>query len=166
MPVIELITEIEAPVERCFLLSLSVDLHKLSTRETNETAIAGVTSGIMELNDKVTWRAKHFGVYQTMTNRISAYVYPSYFVSEMVKGIFKKIYHQHFFSEKNGKTIMRDNFAFEAPLGLIGRLFSKLILTNYMKRFLEIRNKTIKDIAQGNKGNELLNKKTERNGNG
>jgi ligand-binding SRPBCC domain-containing protein len=159
MPVIELITEIDAPIERCFLLSLSVDLHKLSTEETHETAIAGVTAGVMKLNDTVTWRAKHFGVYQTMTNRISAYIYPTYFVSEMVKGTFKKIYHQHFFFDRNGKTSMRDNFEFEAPFGFIGKLFSKIILTKYMTYFLEKRNRTIKEVAEGNEWEKLLSLK-------
>ena len=58
MATIELKTKINAPIERCFLLSLSVDLHQLSTEETNERAISGVTAGLMKLNDVVTWRAE------------------------------------------------------------------------------------------------------------
>ena len=163
MPTIELTTEINAPIERCFLLSLSVDLHKMSTEETKETAIAGVTSGIMKLNDTVTWRAKHFGVYQKMTNKISSYIYPTYFVSEMVRGTFKKIYHQHFFNELNGKTIMTDNFDFEAPFGFIGELFSKIVLIDYMQGFLEKRNQTIKQIAEGNEWGKILSMKAVSN---
>src|ERR1051325_5401841 len=102
MPTIELKTEINAPIERCFLLSLSVDLHTMSTQETNERAIAGVTSGLMKLNDVVTWRAKHFGIYQNLTSRIAEYNSPTYFVSEMVEGAFKKLHHQHIFEFSNG----------------------------------------------------------------
>jgi hypothetical protein len=45
--IIELETEIAAPPERCFLLSLSIDLHMESTAPTRERAIAGVTRGII-----------------------------------------------------------------------------------------------------------------------
>jgi ligand-binding SRPBCC domain-containing protein len=156
MPTIELITEINAPIERCFLLSLSVDLHQRSTSKTNEKAIAGVTSGLMKLNDTVTWRAKHFGVYQNLTTKISDYEYPRYFVDEMVKGAFKKIYHQHIFLYKDGRTEMKDIFTFQAPLGILGNIFSKLVLKNYMRRFLKIRNQTIKEVAEGDGWEKLL----------
>lgn len=156
MTTIELTTSINAPAERCFLLSLSVDLHQLSTEGTNEKAVAGVTSGLMKLNDTVTWRAKHFGMYQTMTSKISDYDFPKYFVSEMVKGAFKKLHHRHLFEQKNNETIMTDIFAFEAPFGIFGKLFSKLVLKNYMKGFLMKRNDTIKRVAEGDGWKELL----------
>lgn len=88
MPVITLSTTINAPIERCFLLSLSVDLHKASVAQTNETAVAGITKGIMKLNDTVTWRANHFGFNLNMTSHIPVYEKPAYFVSEMVKRPF------------------------------------------------------------------------------
>jgi ligand-binding SRPBCC domain-containing protein len=159
MTTIKLTTKINAPAERCFLLSLSVDLHELSTEGTNEKAIAGVTSGIMKLNDIVTWRAKHFGIYQNLTTKISAYDFPRYFVSEMVKGAFKKLHHQHFFEQKNNATIMRDLFIFEVPFGIFGKLFSKLVLANYMKGFLIKRNETIKQVAETDAWKKLLNEK-------
>ena len=157
METIKLKTKINAPMERCFLLSLSVDLHQLSTQETNEKAISGITSGIMKLNDVVTWRAKHFGIYQNQTTKISAYDYPKYFVSEIVKGIFKKMHHQHLFECTEKETTMIDIFVFEAPFGILGKLFSRLILKKYMKGFLIKRNKTIKQVAEGNDWKKLLN---------
>lgn len=42
MQLIELETNIAAPIERCFFLSLSIDLHMDSTAPTRERAIAGV----------------------------------------------------------------------------------------------------------------------------
>ena len=157
MPTIELKTKINAPIERCFLLSLSVDLHQLSTKETNERAIGGVTTGLMKLNDVVTWRAKHFGIYQNMTSKIAAYDAPNYFVSEMVKGAFKKLHHQHIFEWTGTETTMTDIFYFKAPLGILGELFSKYILVNYMKRFLIKRNETIKEVAETTKWKSVLN---------
>ncbi len=150
MPVIQLTTIINAPIERCFLLSLSVDLHKASVAQTRETAIAGVTSGTMKLNDKVTWQARHFGFNLTMTSHIPVYEKPTYFVSEMLKGPFKKLHHQHRFAEVEGKTVMTDVFELQAPLGILGKLAEGLFLVAYMKRFLLMRNAYLKQVAEGN----------------
>ncbi len=90
MSVIKLVTTINAPAERCFLLSLWVDLHTNSTSHTGEKAIAGVTKGIMKLNDTVTWQAKHFGITQQLTTLICKYQKPTYFVDEMQKALSKK----------------------------------------------------------------------------
>ena len=57
MPTIRLTTSIEAPVERCFDLSLNVDLHRHSVAHTRERPVAGVTRGTMKLGDSVTWEA-------------------------------------------------------------------------------------------------------------
>ena len=53
MPRIVLETKIHAPLDRCFDLSRSIDLHKISTEHTNEEAIDGVTSGLISLNESV-----------------------------------------------------------------------------------------------------------------
>jgi hypothetical protein len=68
---IEISTQINASLERCFDLSRSIDLHIGSTKQTGERAIAGRTSGLMELGETVTWRAKHFGVWQNLTSKIT-----------------------------------------------------------------------------------------------
>ena len=159
MPTIELKTKINAPIERCFLLSLSVDLHLLSTKETNERAISGVTTGLMKLNDVVTWRAKHFGIYQNLTSKIAAYDAPKYFVSEMVKGAFKKLHHQHIFEWTGKETIMTDIFDFKAPFGIFGELFSNYVLKNYLEGFLIKRNNTIKEVAETSKWKSILDER-------
>jgi ligand-binding SRPBCC domain-containing protein len=128
----------------------------MSTKETNEKAIAGVTSGLMKMNDTVTWRAKHFGIYQNLTSKITRYEYPTRFVDEQVKGAFRKIYHEHIFLEKENGTIMTDIFEFEAPFGIVGKAFSKLFLKSYMKTFLEKRNSTIKEVAESAAWKKLL----------
>ena len=156
MPIIETVTEIKAPIERCFLLSLSVDLHTQSTSQTNEKAVAGVTTGTLKLNDTVTWRAKHFGIYQNLTSKITAYTYPYSFIDEMVKGPFKRIHHQHLFEQKGEIVLMKDSFEFEAPLGLLGKLFSMLILKGYLQNFLNRRNAYIKKVAEGEEWKDFV----------
>jgi ligand-binding SRPBCC domain-containing protein len=149
MPVIELTTMIKAPLGRCFHLARSIDLHKLSTADTREEAVAGVTSGLIGMGQQVTWRATHFGITQNLTSEITAFKYPSYFRDEMLQGPFKKIVHDHIFEESDGVTLMRDRFEFESPGGIIGRAFNRLVLAKYLKTLLEKRNHMIKEVAEG-----------------
>jgi ligand-binding SRPBCC domain-containing protein len=149
-------TPIKASAEICYKLSLSVDLHQLSTSKTGEHIVDGVREGIMKLNDTVTWRAKHFGVWQNLTTKITETKPFEYFVDEMQKGAFKSMRHEHYFIENEGVTTMKDVFEFESPFGILGTIFNKLILENYMKRFLIERNLMIKEIAEsGNWKNYL-----------
>jgi len=148
MPKIELLTEINAPIEKVFDLARSIGLHMESTRQTGEKAIAGKTSGLIELGETVTWRAKHFGIWQTLTSKITEFDRPNYFVDEMVQGAFKSFRHEHHFSRIDNQTLMKDVFVFEAPFGIFGRLFNWLVLIEYMTRLLEERNKVIKEAAE------------------
>jgi ligand-binding SRPBCC domain-containing protein len=148
MPVIELTTIINAPVERCFDLARSIDLHQQTSSHTGEKAIAGVTSGLISKGETVTWKAKHFGVVQKLTSVISEMDVPHSFEDSMIQGAFKSIRHQHTFEFNDGKTVMKDIFVFESPYGILGSLFNRLVLTDYMKRFLEERNQQIKEIAE------------------
>ena len=148
MPVIKLETFIEAPAEICFDLSRDVDIHMSSTEGTNERAIAGVTSGLMELNDEVTWEAKHFSVRQRLTSRITEFERPRMFVDEMQRGAFKSLRHLHLFEPKNGGTLMIDEMTYTSPFGLLGRITDRLLLENYMRRLLIKRNAYIKKLAE------------------
>ena len=97
MALIRLETYINAPIERCFDLSLNVDLHRHSVAQTHERPVAGVTSGMMKLGDTVTWEAVHFGIKQHLTSQITAYERPYRFTDEMLKGAFHDITHLHEF---------------------------------------------------------------------
>lgn len=148
MPKIELITSIHAPIEKVFDLSRSIDLHMESTKQTGEQAIAGKTSGLIGLGETVTWRAKHFGIWQTLSSKITEFDRPNLFVDEMVSGAFKSIRHDHHFTAWGDQTIMKDIFEFESPLGILGRIFNKLTLTRYMTKLLKERNRVIKKVAE------------------
>jgi len=148
MPTIELITIINAPIEKCFDLARSIDLHMESTKQTGEQAIGGRTSGLIELGETVTWRAKHFGIWQTLTSKITGFDRPNFFADEMVKGTFKSFRHEHYFLSRHEQTLIKDIFLFESPVGILGSLFNWLVLKRYMTRLLLRRNKIIKATAE------------------
>ncbi|MDG1330886.1 MAG: SRPBCC family protein [Crocinitomicaceae bacterium] len=156
MPRIELNTEINAPINVVFDLSRSIDFHIKSTEETGEKAIAGKTSGLINLNETVTWKAKHFGIPQKLTSKITIMKRPDIFVDEMTKGAFKSVCHQHLFLEENNKTLLIDIFEFEAPLGFLGKIANRLFLKNYMERLLVERNELLKKVAENGAWKEFL----------
>ena len=148
MPCIHLETFIDAQRERVFDLARSIDLHQLSTAQTNERAIAGKTSGLIGPGQWVTWRARHFGVYQTLTARVTEYDRPNFFVDEMVSGAFARFRHEHRFTAKDGGTMMTDEFDYTSPLGWLGRAADRLFLERYMTDLLRQRNAVVKEAAE------------------
>lgn len=107
MQIITLDTKIAAPPERCFLLSLNIDLHQASTATTNEQAIAGVTHGLIGPGETVTFRARHFGLTFTHQSVIAAYDHPRYFQDRMSQGMFHSFEHDHFSDAIPSGTLMR-----------------------------------------------------------
>jgi len=149
MVTILLETRIQAPVERVFDLSRSIDAHLDSASSTGERAVAGTTTGLIGLGETVTWSAVHFWVRQRLTVEIVEFERPHSFADQMLSGAFKSMHHRHTFEESEGGTLMRDRFTFEAPLGILGILAEKLVLGWYMRRFLEVRNARLKALAEG-----------------
>jgi len=157
MPSIELITHVNSDIQICFDLSRSIDLHKISTVKTNEKAIDGKISGLIGLNEFVTWEAKHLGVTQRLTSLITEFKEPFYFKDEQIKGVFKSIVHHHYFELKDNVVIMKDVFVFQSPFGILGKLVNVLFLKNYMFKLLKERNRVIKEYAETDKWKSVLN---------
>src|SRR5215469_8147968 len=148
MPVIDFLTSITALPEICFDLARNIDLHVKSTPGTNERAVAGITSGLIGLDQEVTWEATHFGVRQRLTSRITAFDRPNHFRDSLVRGAFRRFDHDHFFLPEGNGTIMRDVFDYESPFGWLGRLADVVFLRSYMLGLLARRAKIIKLAAE------------------
>ena len=148
MPTIALTTTIRAAIETVFDLARSVDVHVASTKQTREEVVAGRTTGLLELGESVTWRARHFGIRQSLTSKITVLERPYLFVDEMVSGAFRSFRHEHHFRIVGRDTEMKDVFVFESPLGPLGRLVDRLVLTTYMTNFLLERNRVLKRVAE------------------
>jgi ligand-binding SRPBCC domain-containing protein len=156
MPTIHITTFIAAPIERVFDLGRSINLHKISTAHTKEEAIAGVTSGLININETVTWKARHLFKTRQYTSIISAMEKPIFFIDEMQKGDFKSLRHEHHFKSIDNGTIMIDIMEFESPYGAAGKLFNAIYLKNYLQKFLLKRNAVIKEYAETQKWKAIL----------
>ena len=149
MVCIDLSLRIEAPIQRCFDLSRSIEVHIIGAAQSGEAAVAGVTTGLIGPGQWVRWKAKHLGVSQHLTSKITAFEYPHHFQDTMIEGAFKSMQHDHYFQAiTSDGTEMKDRFVCSAPLPLLGPLAERLFLRRYMENFLVHRNRILKEVAE------------------
>jgi ligand-binding SRPBCC domain-containing protein len=148
MTTIRVSTMIRAPREICFDLARDVDVHVRTTADTHEQAVAGRTTGLLELGDTVTWEATHLGVRQRLTARIDQLDRPNVFVDEMLSGAFHSQRHVHEFVSSPEGTVMIDRLTYEPPLWLLGRLADLMAVRQHMRHFLERRARRLKSLAE------------------
>ncbi len=158
MPIIKLETVINAPIERVFDLARSIDLHKNSMSKYDEKAVAGITSGLINLNETVTWEATHFGVKQRLTSKITALDRPRFFRDSMVAGAFKRFDHDHFFEHISGQTRIKDVFDYDSPLGILGKIADALLVEKHLREMLWERNQIIKTAAENDDWRKFLDR--------
>lgn len=131
-------------------------MHIASTRQTVEKAAAGVTSGLINLGQSVTWEATHFGVRQRLTSVITAFDRPRFFQDEMIEGAFASFIHDHMFESADSITTMTDVVHFAAPLGPLGYLSERLLLAGYLERFIAKRGEAVKHVAESDAWKQYL----------
>lgn len=131
-------TRARVPLEQLFDLSLSIEDHVASMSESGEKAIDGVTTGAIGLGETVTWRARHFGIWFTMSSKITSLERPNRFVDEQVRGPFRSFRHVHEFTSDGAMTVMTDTITLASPI--FGPLAERLVLVPYLRRLIRRRN--------------------------
>lgn len=149
---------IHAPLERCFSLSTRIELVQ---RTLGMTPIAGVTSGHIGENSRVTWSGWKFGLPTQHHTLITAFEAPhadsttskaAFFQDTQERGRFAFFQHDHHFAEElDGEriTVLRDEVRFALPFGPLGRLAAKFLLAPHIRRLARQRFAMIKDLAEG-----------------
>ena len=148
MPVINLVTEIHAPIERCFDLCRDLETHTQTVPHTKERLVGDKQSGLAELGDVLVFEAVHLGVRQRLSSQITEVERPALFADVALSGAFSSLRHEHRFTAVPGGTLMRDRLEWTSPLGILGRLADALFLRRYMLRFLATRNRNLKAIVE------------------
>lgn len=133
-----LVTRAQLPAEELFDVSLSIDEHVASMQKSGERAIGGVTHGSIALGEMVTWRARHFGIWFTMTSQITSLERPDRFVDEQVRGPFRSFHHEHAFSQDEAGAVMTDTLTIGSPV--FGPLAERVVLVPYLRRLIQRRN--------------------------
>ena len=149
MSIIELTTTVHALPAICFDLARSIDLHVVAPSPLKHRAVAGVTSGLINLGEQVSWKGTFFGVSQRMTSKIVALDAPRTFTDEMQRGPSKRRRHTHRFEPIGEGTLMHDHVEFAGPFGPLGTAFDAVFLRKFMTRLLIAQSRYLKEAAEG-----------------
>jgi ligand-binding SRPBCC domain-containing protein len=151
METIRVATWIDGPVERCFLLSLSIGLHAASASNTWISKGGKVASGLLHEGETVTLPGRPFGVLKH-TSRIDLVRPHSYFRDVMISGNFRHFVHEHHFAPMNDGTRIRDEIRFSSQWGSLGNLLAR----KRLKAYLAQRTAAIKRVAESEEWRRYL----------
>lgn len=137
---------VQAPIERCFLLSTSIELVE---QIIGLKPVEGKTKGLITNGDQLVWRGWKFGMpamHETLITRYEPY---RFFQDTMGRGRFKTFQHDHQFDEVDGHTLMIDVVRFSMPLGPLGKAFGKQVVVPHVLSMMLKRFNLLKRIAEG-----------------
>ena len=157
MVTIRTTTQIDAPLERCFRLSLSVDLEK---NATGRQAIDGVTRGLIGPGETITWSEDglNLHLHQTLIDIWRPF---SYFRDVMVEGPFGAFEHDHHFAVMDDGTRIRDEVRFTARPGIFSHATESLFLRRRVLNLLRLRNIMLKQVAESEEWHRYLDDQPE-----
>jgi len=110
--------------------------------------VSSLASDLLGPGDVVTWEARHLGVRQRLTSKITEFDAPRYFEDEQIAGPFASFWHRHEFTGRDGVTVMTDLVRYRAPFGAIGWLVERSYLDRYLRGFLERRAAHLRALAE------------------
>jgi ligand-binding SRPBCC domain-containing protein len=139
---------INAPIDRCFLLSTSVEL---VGKTLGMKPLEGKTNGMLVADDRLLWAGWKFGFPQMHESYVTRYERPAFFQDTMGRGRFKRYQHDHYFYEMDERTVLNDKIRFTMPLGFVGRLVGQFVLVPYLSRRLRRRLVLLRKVAQNQK---------------
>lgn len=71
-----------------------------------------------------------------------------YFIDEQRSGPYRFWYHEHWFEEANGQTLMRDKVTYGLPLGLMGRMANAMFVRKQLNEIFSYRKQKV-DVLFG-----------------
>ncbi len=152
---------IHAPIERCFLLSTSLELVEQMLEVRPVAGDLKKTSGPVVGGDRVEWHGWLFGMPQVHESLITRYERPGFFQDTMTRGRFKRFQHDHLFTEIDGHSLVIDKLRFSLPLGWPGKIVARRVLVPYLSGLLRRRMKLLRHVAESEEWRRYLPEETE-----
>ncbi|HEY6413255.1 MAG TPA: SRPBCC family protein [Edaphobacter sp.] len=146
---------IHAPIERCFLLSTSLELVG-QVLEMRPVEGSRKTAGLVVEGDRIEWHGWVFGLPQVHESLITRYERPCFFQDTMVRGRFKQFQYDHRFSEIDGHTLLVDKLRFSLPLGWPGKMVAKHVIVPHISKLLRRRMMLLKRVAESEAWRDYL----------
>lgn len=154
-------TTIYAPVERCFLLSTSIELVQQTLGMRPVARESKKAAGLIEAGDQLVWRGWKFGLPQMHETLITGFDRPNFFQDTMGRGRFARFQHDHHFHEvrkEDGQasTLLEDEVQFALPLGWAGALVGRLVMVPHVRGLVRRRFALLKRLAESDEWRRYL----------
>jgi ligand-binding SRPBCC domain-containing protein len=147
---------IHAPIERCFLLSTSLELVQQVLEMRPVEGGSRKTSGFVVGGDRIEWRGWLFGLPQVHESLITRYERPNFFQDTMARGRFERFQHDHRFTEIDGHTLLVDKLRFSLPFGWPGKIMARHVIVPHISGLLRRRMQLLKRVAEGSEWKQYL----------
>lgn len=145
---------IHAPLERCFLLSTSVEI---VARELGMHAAQGRTAGLAVGGDTIRWEGWQLGMPQFHVSLIEEFRPHAFFRDRMIAGRFRAFEHDHRFTvEPGGSVRLHDELRFSMRWGWLGDLLGRLVLTPHIRGLMRRRFALLKRIAESSEWRQFI----------
>ena len=148
---------VSAPIDRCFDLVRSIDLHEEKSVAIGAVAKAGKTTGLSEIGDNTVWSAKILGIRSSMNVVVTEVSKHSKFCEEMVSGVPKTFSHEYAFRKTEiGLVEVIDKLEFSSRIWLLGELLDALYLSEKMRFLVKTRLEAIRMCAESDEWRKYL----------
>lgn len=147
MEIIRLTTWIKAPVERCFRLATSPDIHQVLVSLSVSGILRPGPSPHLSEGDRLKWPGHYLGLLPTYTTRIAQMRQCGCFREVLETGGFRHFEHDHHFTPLNDGTRMRDEIRFVIPPGFLGPMTTPVV-RRYLIWRISMGNSLFRHIAQ------------------
>lgn len=144
---------IDAPIERCFRLSTSIEV---VAKTLEMRPVEGKLEGTILAGDRLLWRGWKFGLPQIHETLITGFDAPAFFQDTMGRGRFAHFQHDHHLLETQSGTLMEDELRFSMPLGPIGAVVGRIVMVPHIRGLLRRRFALLKRLAEGDGWREYL----------
>jgi len=147
---------IHASIERCFLLSTSLELVEQVLEMRPMEGGSRKTAGFVVGGDRIEWRGWLFGLPQVHESLITRYERPNFFQDTMARGRFERFQHDHRFTEIDGHTLLVDKLRFSLPFGWPGKIMARHVIVPHISGLLRRRMQLLKRVAEGSEWKQYL----------
>ena len=151
MPILELSTEIAAPIDQVFAFHLDTrNAAAISPSDVEVVSVEGTFPLVEGAEVRLRVRQKPWPIAQTWRVRIERIVEPVAVIDLMLSGPFAEWRHEHLFDDLGGgRTRMTDRVAYRPPLGPLGALAERLFLRRLLVRSFQIRQERTRALLEG-----------------
>ncbi len=136
---------VNAPADRCFLLSTHVGLAALTLEMQ---PVSGKVQGTLGPGDRVIFAGWRFGLPHVHESVVTRYERPGFLQHSMQRSRFSRYHYDHQFIEIDGQTLIIDKLRFSLPFGWLGKKIGKRLVLPAIAALVRKRLELLKQVAE------------------